>query len=77
MNFSWLRSKDMVETCSETGLLALRFDVVHADTLGLAPYVTFVPNAGTVLNHHDIESALVNEERENEAKYGLADILGT
>jgi glycosyltransferase involved in cell wall biosynthesis len=32
---------------------------VHADTLGLAPYVALVPNVGTVLNHHDIESALV------------------
>jgi glycosyltransferase involved in cell wall biosynthesis len=35
------------------------FEVVHADTLGLAPYVSLLPHAGKVLNHHDIESALV------------------
>jgi glycosyltransferase involved in cell wall biosynthesis len=37
----------------------LHFDVVHVDTLGLAPYVSLVPGAGTALNHHDIESVLV------------------
>ena len=56
--FRWLRSKDMMERVQRLAT-RLRFDVVHADTLGLAPYVSFFPDAGTVLNHHDIESALV------------------
>ncbi len=56
--FRWLRSKEMARRVQR---LADRFsfDVVHADTLGLAPYVPLIPHAGMVLNHHDIESALV------------------
>ncbi len=56
--FRWLRSKEMTRRLQ--GLVSrFRFDVIHADTLGLAPYVSLIPSAGTVLNHHDIESALV------------------
>lgn len=56
--FRWLRSKEMTQRLQ--GMAArLHFDVVHVDTLGLAPYVPLVSGAGTVLNHHDIESALV------------------
>lgn len=63
--FRWLRSKEMARRLQR---LAYRFpfDVVHADTLGLAPYVSLVPHAGTVLNHHDIESALVQRRASNE-----------
>ena len=56
--FRWLRSNDMffrLKRLTER----LHFDVVHVDTLGLAPYAALVTGAGTVLNHHDIESALV------------------
>lgn len=56
--FRWLRSSDMARRLREL-VSRFSFDVVHADTLGLAPYVALVPNVGTVLNHHDIESALV------------------
>lgn len=63
--FRWLRSRQMAKRLE---LLAgrLRFDVVHADTLGLAPYMFLVPHAGTVLNHHDIESALVQRRAASE-----------
>ncbi len=65
--FRWLRSKEMVRRLRR---LASRFpfDVVHVDTLGLSPYVRLVPNAGTVLNHHDIESALVQRRAANERR---------
>ncbi len=56
--FRWLRSKEMVKRLQRL-VSRVQFDVVHADTLGLSPYVPLVPHAGTVLNHHDIESALV------------------
>ena len=56
--FRWLRSDDMVARLKRL-TERTHFDVVHADTLGLAPYVALLPGAGTVLNHHDIESALV------------------
>ncbi len=56
--FQWLRSQDMARRLRRLAE-QFHFDVVHADTLGLAPYVSLVRHAGTVLNHHDIESALV------------------
>lgn len=56
--FRWLRSKEMARRLQRLAS-RIRFDVVHADTLGLSPYVSLVPCAGRVLNHHDIESALV------------------
>jgi len=36
------------------------------DTLGLSPYGLLVPHAATVLNHHDIESVLVQRRASNE-----------
>lgn len=56
--FCWLRSREMAKRLQRLAD-RLQFDVVHVDTLGLAPYVSLVPSVGTVLNHHDIESALV------------------
>lgn len=63
--FKWLRSKEMVGRL-ERLTSRIRFDVVHADTLGLSPYVPLIPHAGTVLNHHDIESALVRRRASHE-----------
>jgi len=56
--FRWLRSKEMAKRLKRLAG-RIQFDVVHVDTLGLAPYVSLLPSVGTVLNHHDIESALV------------------
>lgn len=56
--FRWLRSKDMARRVQ--GLAdRVRFDVVHTDTLGLASYIPLIPHVGKVLNHHDIQSVLV------------------
>ena len=63
--FRWLRSKEMAKRLARLEG-RFRFDVVHADTLGLAPYVSLVPAAGTVLNHHDIESVLVQRRAVSE-----------
>jgi len=63
--FRWLRSKEMVKRLQRL-VSRVQFDVVHADTLGLSPYVSLVPRAGTVLNHHDIESALVRRRAVHE-----------
>lgn len=63
--FRWLRSKEMARRLQRL-VNRFPFDVVHADTLGLAPYVSLVPHAGTVLNHHDIESVLVQRRASHE-----------
>ena len=65
--FRWLRSKEMVRRLQRLAG-RLRFDVIHVDTLGLAPYAPLVPHAGTVLNHHDIESALVQRRALSEGR---------
>lgn len=65
--FRWLRSKEMSQRLVQMAN-RFRFDVVHADTLGLAPYVSLVPSVGTVLNHHDIESALVQRRAASEQR---------
>ncbi|MCW5799584.1 MAG: glycosyltransferase [Nitrospira sp.] len=63
--FRWLRSKVMMSRLEQLAG-RLQFDILHVDTLGLAPYASLVPMAGTVLNHHDIESALVQRRAANE-----------
>lgn len=65
--FRWLRSRTMKNRLQQL-VGRLRFDVLHVDTLGLAPYASLVPMAGTVLNHHDIESALVQRRAANERR---------
>ncbi|MBA5872195.1 MAG: glycosyltransferase [Nitrospira sp. CR2.1] len=63
--FKWLRSKEMVKRLQRL-MSRVRFDVVHADTIGLSPYVALIPHAGTILNHHDVESALVRRRASHE-----------
>lgn len=66
--FKWLQSKEMVDRLQRL-VGRIRFDVVHADTLGLSPYVPLIPDAGSVLNHHDIESALVQRRASHERNF--------
>ncbi len=40
-------------------------DLVHLDTLGLAPYRALLPEAPTVLNHHNIESHMLARRADN------------
>jgi glycosyltransferase involved in cell wall biosynthesis len=61
----WLRSWRLQEMLA-TLLNKHRFDVVHFDTLGLAQYMSWVNNCGTVLNHHDVQSALMIRRIEQE-----------
>lgn len=57
-DFVWLRSSRMTERIAR---LAERVkpDVVHVDALGLAQYLPLVGGAGSVLNHHDVESSKI------------------
>jgi glycosyltransferase involved in cell wall biosynthesis len=61
----WLWSRLLQEKVSRL-LDKHRFDVVHLDTLGLAQYISLVNNCGTVLNHHDVQSALMARRMERE-----------
>jgi glycosyltransferase involved in cell wall biosynthesis len=43
------------------------FDAVHVDTLGLVPYLRYFPGIPCVLNHHNIESHMLDRRAENAA----------
>lgn len=45
----------------------IRFDIVHADTIALVPFVPEPPGAATVLTHHNIESMLMARRAEVES----------
>jgi polysaccharide biosynthesis protein PslH len=66
-DLNWFASKTMVKQLKLT-LDKLKFDVVHFDTLGLAPYRKYVSGAGTVLNHHNIESSMMKHRAETEMR---------
>jgi len=53
----WLRS-GAVQRRLRAWLQERSFDLVHVDTLGLAPYLDGMSRASVVLTHHDIESHL-------------------
>jgi glycosyltransferase involved in cell wall biosynthesis len=46
----------------------VKFDTVHFDTLGLAQYRTLVSEVGTVLNHHNIESSMMEHRAAAETR---------
>jgi glycosyltransferase involved in cell wall biosynthesis len=61
----WLRDHQLHAKMSNL-VDAHHFDVVHFDTLGLAQYISLANKCGTVLNHHDVQSALMRRRMENE-----------
>ncbi|WP_136526861.1 glycosyltransferase family 4 protein [Geomonas ferrireducens] len=42
-----------------------RYDIIHFDTISLAPYRLFCPSVKTVLDHHNIESHMMLRRAEN------------
>ena len=57
--------------------LAERFrpEVVHFDTVGLAPYARFLPSVPLVLNHHNIESQMMARRAQLERSWPLRQLL--
>ncbi len=43
-----------------------RIDVVHVDTVGLMPFTAALPGVPIVLNHHNVESAMMGRRAERE-----------
>ena len=55
---NWLKSSEMDLKIKEiTG--RINFDIVHFDTISLAPYLNNFKNVKTVLDHHNIESSML------------------
>lgn len=65
-DFNWLRSRKMADALRRT-LGRIAFDAVHFDTVGLAQYRSLIgKDVGTVLNHHNVESAMMAHRAMNE-----------
>lgn len=65
-DFAWLKSARMASKL-ENVMKRVSPDVVHFDALGLAQYLPLVGTAGTILNHHDVESCKIKLRAKNSA----------
>lgn len=66
-DINWLSSPTMACQLQET-LHRLKFDIVHFDTLGLAQYEKLAGGVATVLNHHNIESSMMEQRAGSEIR---------
>jgi glycosyltransferase involved in cell wall biosynthesis len=64
----WLRSKKM-ENRIVQALKAYKIDIVHFDTISLAPFSSIIGGCRKVLNHHNIESAMMLRRAQNEPNF--------
>jgi glycosyltransferase involved in cell wall biosynthesis len=63
---SWLESKEFARKLDQL-ISDNHFDIIHVDTISLAPYVSHLQDIKIVLNHHNIESAMMLRRAENES----------
>lgn len=61
----WLRSRAFEDIVADM-LAKNDYDVVHFDTISLAPYRRLVEDTPCVLDHHNVESQLLARRAENE-----------
>jgi len=62
---NWLASPEFSAAVAEC-IRGKRFDVVHFDTISLAPYRSLVGNVATTLDHHNVESQMMIRRAKNE-----------
>jgi glycosyltransferase involved in cell wall biosynthesis len=62
---NWLRSAALRHHLRERAKRD-RFDLIHVDTLGLLPYARELAGVPVVLNHHNVESQLMERRAERE-----------
>jgi len=62
---NWLKSEQMRQTINKI-VRNERFDIVHYDTISLAEYFGETSNIPKVLNHHNVESAMMLRRALNE-----------
>lgn len=64
-SIKWLRSTEYQQRLDDL-LCSTEFDVVHLDTISLAPYLSSAGNMVTMLTHHNIESQMLRRRASNE-----------
>jgi len=65
-NMEWLISAEARRVLTET-LFEESFDIVHVDTISLAPYFYLFENIPIVLNHHNFESEMLTKRSKTES----------
>lgn len=65
MSVNCVKSAEMRKTIRQLSS-EIHFDIVHFDTIGLATYRNDVGNSARILNHHNIESHLLDRRTEVE-----------
>jgi glycosyltransferase involved in cell wall biosynthesis len=62
---SWVRSRRLERRLAELATDE-RFDLIHVDSIGLAPLTRVFPGRRCVLNHHNVESAMMDRRARRE-----------
>ena len=62
---NWLANKNMSKLLNEINM-ENEFDLIHFDTISLAPYASLFPKHKKVLDHHNIESHMMLRRAEQE-----------
>ena len=68
----WFRNASMVDRVRD---LRGRFDLVHVDSVVLAAYRAAIGDAPVVLNHHNLESALISQRSQTARSAGARWVL--
>lgn len=63
----WLRSDALHDRLSDLDAVRPRFDLVHVDTLGMTPHVRGLEGVPFVLNHHNVESQMMEQRARSES----------
>lgn len=67
-NINWLKSRDYSAKLKEV-IAQGAYDLIHFDTISLAPYLPLASGIPTVLDHHNIESHMLLRRAENEPNF--------
>ena len=62
---NWLKSNTF-QTALHTAMTAKKYDLIHFDTISLAPFINIVTKAKCILDHHNIESHMLLRRVANE-----------
>lgn len=64
---NWLRSEELRGHVTDLDRAGPAFDLVHVDTLGMAPHARCVSATPFVLNHHNVESQMMEQRARSES----------
>ena len=65
-NINWLKSRKYGEYVQDI-ISKYEYDLVHLDTISLIPYLNYTKDIPTVLDHHNIESHMLQRRAGNES----------